>query len=128
MLCSQASTTLDAGVKIYSFRVDSVHTETFKLMAGLNRSSAKVEDTVERDEENEEGEKEKVKKTKKFAHGKCGLSFLERNPEALNLKKMETGFEVRVAGPCPSHCSPPIPLHPTVHAGGSSLSAHFRKV
>ena len=33
-----ASSTLDAGVKIYAYRVDSVYTETFRLMGGLNRS------------------------------------------------------------------------------------------
>ena len=34
-----ASTTLDAGVKIYSYRVDSVFNQTFKLVGGLNRTS-----------------------------------------------------------------------------------------
>ena len=35
----RASVTLDAGVKIYSYRVDSVHTETFKILGGLGRAS-----------------------------------------------------------------------------------------
>lgn len=33
----KASVTLDAGVKIYSYRVDSVHNETFKMLTGLTR-------------------------------------------------------------------------------------------
>jgi len=35
----RASVTLDAGVKIYSYRVDSVHTELFKMLGGLGRAS-----------------------------------------------------------------------------------------
>ena len=33
-----ASTTLDAGVKIYSYRVDSVFTQTYKLITNINRT------------------------------------------------------------------------------------------
>lgn len=40
----RASVTLDAGVKIYSYRVDSVHTETFKILGGLGRASNDAED------------------------------------------------------------------------------------
>jgi len=35
----QASCTLEAGVKIYSCRVDSIHSETFKVLNGLNRTA-----------------------------------------------------------------------------------------
>ena len=35
------STMLDAGVKIYSYRVDSVETLTYKMLAGLNRQTRK---------------------------------------------------------------------------------------
>jgi condensin complex subunit 2 len=35
----RASVTLDAGVKIYSHRVDSVHTETFKVLGSFGRAS-----------------------------------------------------------------------------------------
>src|SRR4051812_21736720 len=33
-----AGTTLDASAKIYAYRVDSVHRETFKIAGGLGRS------------------------------------------------------------------------------------------
>ena len=36
----KASTTLDAGVVIYSKRVDSVHSETFKFLCGLSRTAS----------------------------------------------------------------------------------------
>lgn len=35
----RASCTLDAGVKIYAYRVDSVHSDVYKVMSGLNRST-----------------------------------------------------------------------------------------
>jgi condensin complex subunit 2 len=35
----KASCTLDAGVQIYSYRVDAVHTDAFKTLQGLNRTA-----------------------------------------------------------------------------------------
>ena len=32
------SSALEAGAKIYGFRVDSVHSETYKILGGLNRT------------------------------------------------------------------------------------------
>lgn len=40
----QASCTLEAGVKIYSLRVDSVHSEAYKVLGGINRAG-REEDT-----------------------------------------------------------------------------------
>lgn len=37
-LSVQASCTLEAGVKIYSARVDSVHSEAYKVLGGMNRA------------------------------------------------------------------------------------------
>ena len=52
----KASCTLDAGVKIYASRVDSVHTETFKVLGGLSRSAqAQPQDEEGDGEEGEEG-------------------------------------------------------------------------
>lgn len=33
----QASCTLEAGVRIYSMRVDSVHSEAYKVLGGISR-------------------------------------------------------------------------------------------
>ncbi len=54
--CTQASCTLDAGVKIYASRVDSVHSETFKVLGGLSRSAAPRADAVDEDGEEGDGE------------------------------------------------------------------------
>ena len=37
----KASASLDASAKIYGFRVDAVHSDTFKFLNGLNRNSGK---------------------------------------------------------------------------------------
>ena len=34
----QASCTLEAGVKIYALRVDSVHSEAYKVLGGISRA------------------------------------------------------------------------------------------
>ena len=52
----QASCTLDAGVKIYASRVDSVHSETFKVLGGLSRSAAPRADALDEDGEEQDAE------------------------------------------------------------------------
>lgn len=52
----RASASLDASAKIYGYRVDSVHSEIFKFLCGLNRS-----EFVE--EKNEIDKNSKKKKT-----------------------------------------------------------------
>ncbi len=38
----KASASLDPSAKIYGYRVDSVHSETFKFLGGLNRNEKKI--------------------------------------------------------------------------------------
>eukprot|EP01080_Neovahlkampfia_damariscottae_P009965 gene9965-2284_t len=81
-----ASCTLDASIKIYSCRVDSVHTETYKVLGELNRTDKKKETTEQFELEPKEGEEVEEKKKKK---SKVGHSTLETNLNNLNLKKFE---------------------------------------
>ncbi|KJE97584.1 hypothetical protein CAOG_07417 [Capsaspora owczarzaki ATCC 30864] len=76
-----ASCTLDASIKIYSYRVDSIHTETYKVLGGLTRSSATAEET-------EEGDGTKARK----AHR--SVNTLETNAAALNVKTFDMEFDV----------------------------------
>ncbi|KAH0340897.1 barren, partial [Aureobasidium melanogenum] len=93
----KASCTLDGCVKIYTSRVDSVATETGKLLSGLADSGNKKKRGEEDDQENEDGEDEEgedgtKKKTKKKAHrseATLATSFAQ-----LQLKKMELEFSV----------------------------------
>ena len=60
----KASASLDATAKIYGFRVDSVHSETYKFLGGLNRnkkdSNLKNNDEMQ-DELDETKKKKKLK-------------------------------------------------------------------
>jgi len=65
----KASCTLDGCVKIYTSRVDSVATETGKLLSGLadsgNKKSKGTEDGADGEDEDEEGDDGMKKKSRK---------------------------------------------------------------
>ncbi|KXG47597.1 Condensin complex subunit 2/barren [Penicillium griseofulvum] len=90
----KASCTLDGCVKIYTSRVDSVATETGKLLSGLADSRDKrgrgeeVEDGDE-DEEGEDGQPRKSRKKTRSHEATLAPSF-----SALQLKKFELEFAV----------------------------------
>ena len=99
----RASCTLEAGTKIYEYRVDSVYNETYKLKGSLGRQGkADVEDEDadgegegeggEGETERAPGEKKKEKAKKRTAA--TGTAFLESNPESLCVKKLELAFDV----------------------------------
>ena len=82
----KASASLDASAKVYGYRVDSVHSETFKFLGGLNRNK-KDEEGKEKENENEE-DKKKEKKVRN------GQNTLETNINKLNLTKYDLETEV----------------------------------
>ena len=91
----RAAGTLEAGIKIYSYRVDSVYTETFKLMGGLNRSSKRDgQGEEEEDEEADATEDGAPKPKKEKVNKRVATAFLESNPANLCLKKLEMSFDV----------------------------------
>jgi condensin complex subunit 2 len=93
----RASCTLDGCVKIYTNRVDSVATETGKLLSGLADSNSdkrkgdnEDEEGEDEDGEGEDGEpKKRKKKTQRTAEATLATSFSQ-----LQLKKMELEFAV----------------------------------
>ncbi|KAH9298186.1 hypothetical protein KI387_029868, partial [Taxus chinensis] len=91
----KASCTLEAGVKIYSYRVDSVHSEAYKVLGGLNRASA-IDKQL--DGHGEEGELRGMEEdeTRKEHHKKTSASSVSLEPsfEALNVKKFDVAFTV----------------------------------
>lgn len=97
----RASCTLDGCVKIYTNRVDSVATETGKLLSGLADSGGKKKkgseegpggDEEGEDEEGEDGE-EGPKKRKKRSQ-RTAEATLVSDFEKIQLKKMELEFSV----------------------------------
>lgn len=96
-----ASTALDAASKIYSYRVDSVYTETYKLIGGLTRGGGKKGDSIEEEgEEGEpaegaaEGDKPARRPARKVATGPTGTLHLETNPAKLNVERIDAAFAV----------------------------------
>lgn len=84
----KASASLDASAKIYGYRVDSVHTETYKILGGLSRAEAKDEEV--QNVEKEEGERKKERKDKRHD----GFDTLERDIKRLDLVKYDLEFDV----------------------------------
>ncbi|XP_010556994.1 PREDICTED: condensin complex subunit 2-like isoform X2 [Tarenaya hassleriana] len=89
----KASCTLEAGVKIYSLRVDSVHSEAYKVLGGINRAGQDdSEDTiVGADGSSVDNESNPKKQTEKKI---SPLSTLEPSFEALNVKRFDVAFAV----------------------------------
>nr|XP_043628578.1 condensin complex subunit 2-like [Erigeron canadensis] len=89
----KASCTLEAGVKIYSMRVDSVHAEAYKVLGGINRVGMDMEqDSLE----DVNAANEQVKQTLKKEQDRkvSPLSTLEQSFDTLNVKKFDVGFSV----------------------------------
>lgn len=100
----KASCTLEASVKIYGFRVDSCHTETFKVLGGLSRTADGEETNddlhetaapqdPEDDEPNQDSE-EQQGRSKASKKSGASSAVLESSLEALNVKKFDVAFAV----------------------------------
>ncbi|XVF81600.1 hypothetical protein PTKIN_Ptkin15bG0168200 [Pterospermum kingtungense] len=89
----KASCTLEAGVKIYSLRVDSVHSEAYKVLGGINRAGLENEQDSMVEDGNVDATQER--NPKKDTEKKISpLSTLESSFEALNVKKFDVAFAV----------------------------------
>ncbi|KAI4334142.1 hypothetical protein L6164_018869 [Bauhinia variegata] len=88
----KASCTLEAGVKIYALRVDSVHSEAYKVLGGMNRAGQESEQAASTEAVNVENGQEGGRKEmdKKISP----LSTLESSFEVLNVKKFDAAFSV----------------------------------
>ncbi|KAL4620088.1 hypothetical protein ACB092_06G128100 [Castanea dentata] len=90
----KASCTLEAGVKIYSLRVDSVHSEAYKVLGGMNRAGQENEQDATEDDANVDIGQEGGHSKKETERKLSPLSTLESSFEALNVKKFDVAFAV----------------------------------
>ncbi|KAF2857205.1 barren [Piedraia hortae CBS 480.64] len=93
----KASCTLDGCVKIYTSRVDSVATETTKLLSGLADSSSKKSkgnEAADDDGDNDAEEEEGGKKSRKKRTARSAEATLVNSFDQLRVKKMELEFAV----------------------------------
>uniref|UniRef100_A0A8C0FFB5 Condensin complex subunit 2 n=1 Tax=Bubo bubo TaxID=30461 RepID=A0A8C0FFB5_BUBBB len=82
-----AAGTLDASAKIYSVRVDAVHTDTYKVLGGLGTDSAPAENT---DKDGPAPEAVKRVQTKK----KHSFKTIEQNLNNINLSETNRRCEI----------------------------------
>lgn len=85
-----AGVTLDAGVRIYCSRVDSVHTNAFKVLTGLSRTTGGDNDGEEGGEDDDESTADATG-TKRRRRG--GVTLVN-NMATITVQKMETDFAV----------------------------------
>ncbi|MED6181093.1 hypothetical protein PIB30_016431 [Stylosanthes scabra] len=90
----KASCTLEAGVKIYSLRVDSVHSEAYKVLGGMNRAGQEAEQDADATLEGDNIENGKEGSRREADKKLSPLSTLESSFESLNVKKFDAGFVV----------------------------------
>ncbi|XP_047336122.1 condensin complex subunit 2-like [Impatiens glandulifera] len=83
----KASCTLEAGVQIYSMRVDYVHSEAYKVLGVINRVGRK-------DEEGSKYSQGESSSNKGSDWEVSPLSTLQSSFEALNVKKFDVAFTV----------------------------------
>lgn len=88
----RAGVTLDAGVKIYCSRVDSVHTNAFKVLGGLSRTGRSGEDGDAMGEGDEDGDDPNQKRKRKGK--RTGRCTLENNMANITSQKLETDLAV----------------------------------
>ncbi|KAL3790838.1 hypothetical protein ACHAWO_007935 [Cyclotella atomus] len=90
---TKASCTLDASVKIYSYRVDDVHLSSYRVLANLNRTDKK--DMVEEEDINAAAggvvEENGVKKRKER---KGGVETIETNLANINMSKLDSAYDI----------------------------------
>ncbi|KAM1767703.1 hypothetical protein ACFX12_045765 [Malus domestica] len=90
----KASCTLEAGVKIYSMRVDSVHSEAYKVLGGMNRAGQEDEQDTSAEDANADNGKDAANSKHETQKKISPLSTLESSFEALNVKKFDVAFAV----------------------------------
>lgn len=88
----RAGVTLDAGVKIYCSRVDSVHTNAFKVLGGLSRTGRHGEDGDAMGDGDEDGDDANQKQKRKGK--RAGRCTLENNMANITSQKLETDLAV----------------------------------
>ncbi|OIT03480.1 PREDICTED: condensin complex subunit 2 [Nicotiana attenuata] len=90
----KASCTLEAGVKIYSMRVDSVHSEAYKVLGGINRVGKGNDQDPVVEDANAENEQEEGHPREEQEKKLSPLSTLESSFDSINVKKFDAAFAV----------------------------------
>ncbi|KAL9441663.1 hypothetical protein AB3S75_020207 [Citrus x aurantiifolia] len=90
----KASCTLEAGVKIYSVRVDAVHAQAYKVLGGITRAGQEDEPETITVGENVDNRTDAIHPKRDFERMISPLSTLDSSFETFNIKKFDVAFAV----------------------------------
>ncbi|GMN70617.1 hypothetical protein TIFTF001_039659 [Ficus carica] len=85
----KASCTLEASAKIYSLRIDSLHSESYKVLSGIFRVGLEDEQETFTDDDNVNGSKPRSLSKEESEKKVSPLATLESSFKALNVKKFD---------------------------------------
>jgi len=88
---TKASCTLDASVKIYSYRVDDVYLSSYKVLANLNRTDV---DTIGEDGNLVKSVKTSLVGERKQSERRGGAETLETCVDNINISKLEQDYDI----------------------------------
>ncbi|XP_024033778.1 condensin complex subunit 2 isoform X1 [Citrus clementina] len=88
----KASCTLEAGVKIYSVRVDAVHAQAYKVLGGITRAGQEDDRETITAGENVDNRTDAIHPKRDFERKISPLSTLESSFETFNVKKFDVAF------------------------------------
>ncbi|MBW0496405.1 hypothetical protein O181_036120 [Austropuccinia psidii MF-1] len=90
----KASCTLDGCVKIWTSRVDSVATETGKLLSGLAEEANNISNSIDDEDDEEQGDESSLKAPKKARTRTANSSSLVEFNDKIKVKELELEFTV----------------------------------
>eukprot|EP00980_Cylindrotheca_fusiformis_P005849 scaffold1228_cov119-Cylindrotheca_fusiformis.AAC.16 len=90
---TKASCTLDASVKIYSYRVDDVHLTSYKVLANLNRTETREKGNKENNS-NSTTSTSAASATRAERRKPTEVETIEQNLANINMTKLDEAFDI----------------------------------
>jgi condensin complex subunit 2 len=91
---TKASCTLDASVKIYSYRVDDAHLTSYKVLANLNRTESSNSNKNGAAANHQDGEEITTNSTKKGEKQRTATDTIESNLSNINMNKLDSAYDI----------------------------------
>jgi condensin complex subunit 2 len=91
---TKASCTLDASVKIYSYRVDDAHLTSYKVLANLNRTESANTTTNSNTEKQQDDDEMTKNSNKKNDKPRIGTETIESNLSNINMNKLDSAYDI----------------------------------
>uniref|UniRef100_K3X8Z5 Condensin complex subunit 2 n=1 Tax=Globisporangium ultimum (strain ATCC 200006 / CBS 805.95 / DAOM BR144) TaxID=431595 RepID=K3X8Z5_GLOUD len=89
----KASCTLDASIKIYSYRVDDTWNSSYKILENLSRTDDNSSKQIGEADNDDDDDPDEPKSARKAARKHTAAKTIEKNLNNINLKNYELEFE-----------------------------------